>query len=198
MPEIIAIIPCRKGSKRLLNKNKKIFCSKSLVEWTIDLALEIGFFNNIIVSTDDDDILEMCLKRYTNKIITILKRSKELASDSTPMWKVIEDVHKLGIIEKDSIVVLLQVTSPLRLKKDVEISTHMFFRDDTRGVVSIYKKDDFTYKRNGVVFIDYYYNWIKNKTVDGQYYLMPKERSVDIDTIEDWNLAEKLMKERLE
>lgn len=186
---IVAIIPCRKGSKRLLNKNKKLFFDKPLFCWTVDLALEIDSFEKVIVSTDDEDILQICHERYnsSNKLYA-LKRTKELATDSTPMWKVVKNVYDRGLIERNSIVTILQVTSPLRLKKDIEIPIHMFSRYNI-GVVSIYKKDEKIYERNGAIYIDYYYNWIKNKTVDGQYYLMPKKRSIDIDTKKDWDLA---------
>ena len=197
MSEIVAIIPCREGSKRLLNKNKKILCSKPLFCWTIDLALEIAFFDKIIVSTDDEDILQLCHERYNNfDKLYLLKRSKELANDSTPIWKVVKDVFDKRLINKKTIIAILQVTSPLRSREDIGISMYMFLNNDM-GIVSVCKKDKKTYKRNGAIYIDWYNNWIRNKTVDGQYYLMPKERSVDIDTIEDWNLAEKIMRERL-
>lgn len=193
-PEIVCIIPARSGSKRLKGKNKKMFLDKPLICWTIDLALKVDYFDRIIVSTDDIDILQMCLKKYDNfDKLYLLQRSEKLSSDSTPMWKVIKDIFMLSLINRRTIIVILQVTSPLRLKEDIEIPISMFLKNNI-GVVSICKKDEITYKRNGAIYIDWYNNWIKNKDVDGQYYLMPPERSVDIDVLEDFELAENLMK----
>tara|TARA_R100001129_G_scaffold179391_1_gene156154 strand:+ start:4779 stop:5468 length:690 start_codon:yes stop_codon:yes gene_type:complete len=52
----IAIIPARGGSKRIPRKNIKPFCGKPMIAWTIEAAEASGCFDNIIVSTDDDEI----------------------------------------------------------------------------------------------------------------------------------------------
>ena len=54
---LIALIPARAGSKRIPNKNKKIFFGKPLIYWSIKSALESKLFENGIVSTDDEDIV---------------------------------------------------------------------------------------------------------------------------------------------
>ena len=48
----IAIIPARAGSKRIKNKNIKIFKGKPMVAWTIIAAKKSKIFNHILVSTD--------------------------------------------------------------------------------------------------------------------------------------------------
>lgn len=52
----VAIIPARGGSKRIPRKNIKPFCGKPMIAWTIEAAEASGCFDDIIVSTDDDDI----------------------------------------------------------------------------------------------------------------------------------------------
>lgn len=52
----IAIIPARGGSKRIPRKNIKNFCGKPMLAWSIEAAQASGCFNQILVSTDDDEI----------------------------------------------------------------------------------------------------------------------------------------------
>ena len=61
--KVLAIITARKGSKRLKNKNKKILGKKPLVNWTIDFAKKINLFKDIIMTTDDNQILEISKKK---------------------------------------------------------------------------------------------------------------------------------------
>lgn len=52
----VAIIPARGGSKRIPRKNIKEFCGKPMIAWSIEVALESGCFDRVIVSTDDEEI----------------------------------------------------------------------------------------------------------------------------------------------
>lgn len=52
----LAIIPARGGSKRIPRKNIKLFLGRPIIEYSIRAALESGLFNQIIVSTDDEEI----------------------------------------------------------------------------------------------------------------------------------------------
>jgi N-acylneuraminate cytidylyltransferase len=54
----IAVIPARGGSKRIPRKNIKEFCGKHIIAWAIDAALQSGLFDHVIVSTDDDEIVQ--------------------------------------------------------------------------------------------------------------------------------------------
>jgi CMP-N-acetylneuraminic acid synthetase len=53
---MIAIIPCRKGSKGIPNKNFIDLCGKPLWRWTFDTAMESGVFDKIIVSSDNEEL----------------------------------------------------------------------------------------------------------------------------------------------
>ena len=52
----ICVIPARGGSKRIPRKNIKSFCGKPMIQWSIEAAQKSGIFDEIIVSTDDDEI----------------------------------------------------------------------------------------------------------------------------------------------
>ena len=57
----ICIIPARGGSKRIPNKNIKLFNGKPLISWVIQEALDSNCFNKIIVSTDSEKIKRIAL-----------------------------------------------------------------------------------------------------------------------------------------
>jgi pseudaminic acid cytidylyltransferase len=52
----IAIIPARGGSKRIPRKNIRDFCGKPMIAWSIEAAKASGCFDQIVVSTDDEEI----------------------------------------------------------------------------------------------------------------------------------------------
>ena len=54
MTNILAVIPARKGSKRVPRKNFRSFKGKPLAAWTIESALQTTLLTDILVSTDDD------------------------------------------------------------------------------------------------------------------------------------------------
>lgn len=55
----IAVIPARGGSKRIPRKNIKIFFGEPMIYWTIQAAKKSGLFDEIIVSTEDQEIAEV-------------------------------------------------------------------------------------------------------------------------------------------
>ncbi|MBF0418098.1 MAG: NTP transferase domain-containing protein, partial [Magnetococcales bacterium] len=52
----IAVIPARGGSKRIPRKNIRPFCGQPMIAWSIAAARSAGFFDDVIVSTDDEEI----------------------------------------------------------------------------------------------------------------------------------------------
>lgn len=76
----IAIIPARGGSKRIPRKNIKPFYGKPIIAYPIMAALESGLFDQVIVSTDDDEIAEVA-QAYGASVP--FKRPKALSDDHT-------------------------------------------------------------------------------------------------------------------
>ncbi|MBL4790647.1 MAG: 2-C-methyl-D-erythritol 4-phosphate cytidylyltransferase, partial [Kordiimonadaceae bacterium] len=52
----VAVIPARGGSKRIPRKNIKDFLGKPIIAYSIEAALDSGVFDEVIVSTDDEEI----------------------------------------------------------------------------------------------------------------------------------------------
>ncbi len=76
------IIPARKNSKRIKNKNFKKFCGKPIIQWPIEEILKSKKFDKIFIYTDDSKIKKKFLKY---KKIIIIDRSIKCASDFTPI-----------------------------------------------------------------------------------------------------------------
>jgi len=55
----LAVIPARGGSKRIPRKNIRPFCGKPMIAWSIEAALAADCFDDVIVSTEDDEIAEV-------------------------------------------------------------------------------------------------------------------------------------------
>lgn len=108
----IAVIPARKGSKGLKNKNLLKIDNKTLIERTINFAIESKLFSRIILTTDYNNI--------NNNKIEYRKRPKELTKENTTMVEVIKDVIDNCDINKEDNIILLQPTSPFRNKKDLK------------------------------------------------------------------------------
>ncbi len=56
---VIAIITARGGSKRIPRKNIKEFCGKPIIAYSIEAAISSGIFDEVMVSTDDEEIAEI-------------------------------------------------------------------------------------------------------------------------------------------
>tara|TARA_B110000503_G_C7048053_1_gene371074 strand:- start:281 stop:988 length:708 start_codon:yes stop_codon:yes gene_type:complete len=85
----LAIIPARGGSKRILRKNIKLFLGKPIIAYSIEAALKSKLFDEVMVSTDDEEIKEIALK-YGAKVPFL--RSETNANDFATTAAVINEV----------------------------------------------------------------------------------------------------------
>ena len=107
----LAIIPARGGSKRILKKNVKPFLGKPIIAYSIEAARNSGLFDEVVVSTDDDEIIEIAQEYGA----LTLKRSDENSDDFATLADVIEEVKGQYIqkgINFDAICCVL-ATAPL-------------------------------------------------------------------------------------
>jgi len=76
----LAVIPARGGSKRIPRKNIRNFCGKPVIAYSIETALQSGLFDEVVVSTDDDEIADIA--RQHGASIPFM-RPAQLADDFT-------------------------------------------------------------------------------------------------------------------
>ena len=220
--KVLCIIPARKGSKGLINKNIKIFNKKPLIYWTINEANKSKYIDRCIVSTDCTNIQKIAINCGAEAPFL---RPKEISGDNASIYDAISFTLK-KIRDKFDIIILLQPTSPLRTFKDINKCFEMMVKQEASSIVSITKlpypyewilkkdknkkikfiskkyislrqKTKNYYKSNGAIFISTIQKFNKNKkfyTNDTCGYEMPIDKSIDIDSLLDFKIAEFLYK----
>jgi len=221
----LAIIPARGGSKRLPRKNILDLNGKPLIAWSIEAGLKSKYIDKVVVSSDDNEILEVSQKFGADVIV----RPPELASDTATTFDAIE--HTIKSLKKYSYVVLLQATSPLRDSKHIDEAIELLEKKDADAVVSVCEMEhsplwsnslDKTltmkgflryevlnkrsqdlekyYRLNGAIYICKMERLLEEKGFfleDNIFaYVMDRESSVDIDEAIDFKLAQSIIKDK--
>ncbi|MCA9478557.1 MAG: acylneuraminate cytidylyltransferase family protein [Nanoarchaeota archaeon] len=132
MSKNVVIIPARAGSKGVKKKNFRSFGGKPLIQWSIDVAKMTKEVDEIIVTTDDDDIMGLCDSigcRY-------IKRPENLASDTASTLDVLR--HAVEQLEfTPSYVILIQPTTPFRTPEQLSKAISSFQKSGFDSLMSI-------------------------------------------------------------
>jgi CMP-N,N'-diacetyllegionaminic acid synthase len=139
--KVLAVIPARGGSKGVKDKNIRNVDGKPLIAYSIECAHGSESITKTIVNTDSEKIAAVASQYGA----TVMMRPEELASDEAPMVPVIN--HVLDTLKEQGetfdLIVLLQVTSPLRTGKNIDEVLTMFKNDPSLdGVISVIAMDD--------------------------------------------------------
>lgn len=223
----LVVIPARGGSKGIPRKNIKLFDGKPLIYYAIDTARAVVPDEDICVSTDDDEIIQV-VESYGLKVP--FKRPVELATDTAGTYEVL--LHALDFYEKQGnhydALILLQNTSPFRTAEHVKEALKLYtpeidmvvsvkecaanpyycvFEENDEGYLHVCKGDGTIYRRqdapkvyeyNGAIYI------INTDSLKKQHmhqfskrikYVMEDKSSFDLDTMNDWLIAELIKKE---
>lgn len=133
---ILALITARGGSKRLPGKNIKLLGEKPLVIWSIDVLRDITEISDILVSTDDPKIADIC--RKAGAYVPWLRPS-ELSSDSSSSVDVA--IHALDWYEEKKSpidgLLLIQPTSPFRTKASIKQGINLYLTHSFNPVVGV-------------------------------------------------------------
>lgn len=117
---ILGTICCRGGSKGVVGKNVRPLNGIPLIVYTINAAKESKYLNDLIVSTDDPDIMEIARSNGANVPFV---RPDALASDTASKWPVF--IHAVETYEKITgktvtHIVDMDVTVPLKTAADID------------------------------------------------------------------------------
>ena len=128
--KVLGIIPARAGSKGLPGKNIKELNGLPVIAWTIRSALNSDYIDDVIVSSDGEEILEIS---RTYGAQTPFVRPDELSSDTATSVDVVEhalDFMKNELSKEYEYFILLEPTSPIREDDDID---KMFKRLDDKS-----------------------------------------------------------------
>ncbi|MEC0370796.1 cytidylyltransferase domain-containing protein [Paenibacillus chibensis] len=224
---LLAVIPARGGSKGIPHKNMRLLNGRPMIQYTIEAALQAKSIEKVLVSTDDSEIFEICSR--LGAWLPFL-RPDFLSTDHA---KTI-DVLKHATIEAERLlgkklehIMLLQPTSPLRNKKDIEAALQIYMENEADSLQSVspslvhpyllrtiknnilaplleqndpnQRRQDLAdiYQLNGAIYIVKRDLLMEHNTIVGNNnaaYVMPKERSIDIDDMYDFYLTECLLR----
>ena len=216
MVKRLTIIPARSGSKRVKNKNIRLFKGKKLIINTLEQVKKSKFFSKIHVSTDCKKIRKI-VKDFNIDIDFL--RPKKLSKDNVAIKNVIEFIIKkylnLGI-EFDEIW-LFYISNPFLSTKHIKQGYKIYLKDKKENSVMSVSKYNYpiewalTADKNNFLklnfkkkikkeifceagmFLIYQKNYLLNKNkLKYKPYIIPLWDTVDIDTEEDFILASKL------
>ena len=133
----LGVIPARKGSKRLIGKNMLKIKGEPLIFWTIQAAKDSKYLDNIVVSSDDNLIINFSKSKG---IETPFIRPKEISNDDSTMYDVLK--HTINFYKKEykkefDYIVLLQPTSPLRNKNHIDEAISMIDKKKADSIISV-------------------------------------------------------------
>ncbi len=184
----LGVILARGGSKRIPRKNLRMLGRQPLIAWSIGVGMASPMLDGLVVSSEDDDILEVA-RDYGCETI---RRPAEMATDSASSYPAL--LHALDCCEMPvDYVCLLQPTSPYRTIDDVDNCVALCETGEYPAVVS---RTVGHMVPNGAVYVGRS-DWLRDGgNFDGPavgFYDMPEYRSIDIDTEEDWLAAERYL-----
>ncbi len=132
----ICIIPARGGSKGIPRKNLRPLCGKPLIYYSISTALKCDIFDEVAVTTEDEEIAVFA-ERFGARVIV---RPADLAEDNVPLDPVVEhavlEIEKVKKISYD-LVFTIQPTSPLISCRDIENVKNKFANPETDTVLTV-------------------------------------------------------------
>ena len=229
----LCTICARAGSKGVKNKNIRPLRGKPLLAYSIQQAKESGLFDEIVVSSDSQEILEIGQQWGADRLI---ERPHKLATDEAGKLPAIQ--HCVETVEsiletRFSVIVDLAVTSPLRLVQDIREAVLLLESKQVANVLSgsishcspyfnlvevneegvvhlskspnppIVRRQDapVSYELNGSVYVWSREGLMNQNTLflpSTQIFVMPYERSIDIDTEIDFTLIELLLQKQFD
>jgi N-acylneuraminate cytidylyltransferase len=223
--KVASIILARGGSKGVPNKNKRDFCGKPLISWTIEQCIDGGIDkDNIFVSSDSHDILEIGHEYGVGSILRTPEVSDDGATSEVSWIYSINYLRKLGF--NYDWIFAPQVTSPMREPSDIKNGLLMAESGEYDSLFAATKTDQCSlWKRSkdGLESIGYDYKNRKRRQdndiqyiENGSFYMfkpdsikkfnnrmygnigiveMDQWKSFEIDSIDDFKLCSLVMKE---
>jgi CMP-N,N'-diacetyllegionaminic acid synthase len=222
---VLALISARGGSKGIPRKNIRSFCGKPLLQWSIDAALATTCVDQVVVSTDDPEIAQVA--RACGAEVPFLRPAElatDTASGIEPVLHALEQLPQVSDVlllqptsplrtsaDIEAIVALRKQAgreSAVSLTPSAKHPAWMYSLNGDQLLEPLVQLDgaycrqqlSTSYVLNGALylatraFLLKEQSFIAPETVG---FVMPAERSVDIDTPLDWQLAEFLMEKQV-
>ncbi len=219
--KFIAMIPARLGSKRIPKKNIRYMGDKPLIQYPIDLAKQTNRFESIWVNTESEELgkivqgmgvlfhkrpAELANDKATNREFTYEFMQKHecdyviMINPTSPMLRKETLVRFLEYVEENDFDTVLSVIAekeetffkgePLNFSLKEKVNSQLLEPVETIcWAITAWKRDTFMkLQEQGI-----------NPVFGGKLgrFAIPKDESCDLDTPEDWNIAEGMLMSRI-
>lgn len=217
----LALITARGGSKRIPKKNIREFCGKPILSYSIEAALASGVFDEVMVSTDSEEIAEIARKAGAKvPFLRSEESSNDYATTAQVVNEVLEQYKQRG--QSFDYVCCIYPTAPFVTGEKLRSAMEKL---ENTGADTVSPVVRFSYPpQRGFVIEDgkTHLKWPEYRTARsqdlepfyhdcGQFYClktesfleqkqifmehmvsieMPESQVQDIDTMEDWTIAE--------
>lgn len=218
---VLAVIPARGGSKGIPRKNVRLMNGKPLIYYAISNAKACENITDIVVTTDDSEIISVA-KDYD---VDIIERELSLAEDNVTLDPVIYDavikMEQLKSIKYD-VVVTLQATSPLLKSETLNKAIKEFVESSDDTCISAVNKPHLAWTKKDDKFTPLYEKRLNRQQLPPRYsetgaflfakrecvlensrignrvsvFEVSENESVDIDSYQDWILCESELKRK--
>lgn len=215
----IAIITARGGSKRIPGKNIREFCGKPILYYSIQAALDAGIFDEVMVSTDNEEIAEIA-KKYGASVpfMRSPETSNDYATTSDVLREVLTNYEKQG--EKFGIMACIYPTAPFVTADKLKCAVALLKEKHATSACSVvkfsfppqrayvirngclqYRNPEYRESRSqdletlyhdcGQFYIYEIESFLKGKDMEKRIPIVMSDLEVqDIDNEEDWEIAE--------
>jgi CMP-N-acetylneuraminic acid synthetase len=217
----LAVLPARSGSKRIPNKNVRSFLGKPIIHYTIEYAQKSELFDRIHASTDSHEIADVVSQCGVDiDFFRPAQLADDHTTLFAVLKYVFNEYQRRGEIFDE--IWLLMPCAPMIMSTDLMKAAEIFDNQTPLIAVTAmpcppqwsYIKNESGlltflepahYQKRSQDFAQSYFDagafavfgasHMSQKTFDGNFvmpYELPRNRAIDIDTLEDWDIAEKL------
>jgi N-acylneuraminate cytidylyltransferase len=219
LSEILALIPARGGSRGILHKNSRFLNGKPLVQWTVEAAKQSKYLTRVVCSSDDLATLDFAESAGAEPLLrpqeladagiiynTELHCLSSLAEQGyepdifvrlqpTSPLRTADDIDAclwyINEIGEDACVSVCEPTDHPWLTW--QLDGNGYLQEPDVSWRSLRQNYETFYRINGAVYAAKTRYWYDHRGFFGprtQTYIMPRDRSLDIDSEYDWQLAE--------
>jgi N-acylneuraminate cytidylyltransferase len=221
----LLVIPARKGSRRIKNKNIKIFYGRPIISYTIQKGKESGLFSKIIVSTDCKKIAKIAqkfgasidfirpayLSTDTASTINVMQHALKFLKKRNEVYKYVCCMYPVAPLV--NIKIFKNCYNILKRSKLNYVFPVSKFQGSNKTFIKISKNRTVKLKLNNInnkekkIFYNdtgqYYWgksnSWLKKKNIftsRTKVLIVPKNSFVDVNTISDWKMLLRLFKKK--
>lgn len=222
MTNVVALLPMKGNSERVPNKNLKQFCGEPLYHKVLRSLLDSKYISKVIINTDSAQIKHDAIKHFENGVI-IHDRPLDIQGDFVSMNKIIaNDIERYSAdvyVQTHSTNPMLQTES---IDKAIELFINKATNEEFDSIFSVTKIQTRLYDKNVKAYNHDPKNLIRTQDLEPLYeensnfyifskdsfnasygkrigikpkmYEIDKIEAVDIDSPQDFTIAESLYK----